>query len=162
MIVVSDASPLIALSTIGELEILRDLYSEIIIPQAVNEEVVVLGAGRPGSDEILEADWIDVKSATDTAQYKNLNLGDGETEAIALAIELNADLLILDEVRARREAKALGVAFIGILGILVEAKSKQVIDEVKPILRKLRDEAGFRIGKSLFERVLNSVSELKG
>lgn len=159
MIVVSDASPLIALATINRLEILRSLYSTIIIPQAVYEEVAITGSGRPGSTEILNADWIEVKSASNVSKYQTLSLGDGETEAIALTLELKADLLILDEVKARREAKALGITFVGILGILIEAKSKQVIDKVKPILESLRDDAGFRISDALFERVLNSASE---
>lgn len=159
MIVISDASAIIALATINHLRILKELYTEIIIPQAVFEEIAVAGIDRPGSREIGDADWIRAQSVSNFEPVKHLNLGDGETEAIALALELGADLLLLDEIKARREAKRLGVRFVGLLGILVEAKARNKIEEVKPVLDALQNEAGFRIGQTLYNHVLESVDE---
>lgn len=159
MIVVSDASPLIALATIDQLEILRELYSAIVIPQAVVQEITVKGPGGPGYINVNATEWISVKPAKNISKYESLSLGKGETEAIALTLEINADLLILDEVKARREASKLGIKFVGILGILIEAKAKGVIDQVKPILESLRDDAGFWISQSLIDHVLSSVGE---
>lgn len=108
MIVVSDASVIIALSTIGKLDILRELFREIIIPMAVYNEIVIQGSGRPGAEEVQNKHWITVYSVQDTSPVDALNLGLGEKEAIASSLELNADLLLVDEVKARKATKRLG------------------------------------------------------
>ncbi len=80
-------------------------------------------------------------------------------EAITLALELNADLLLLDDVRARREARRLGIRLLGVLGILVEAKAREQIAAVKAVLDRLQNEAGFRISQGLYDHVLQAVDE---
>lgn len=96
MIVVSDASALINLARIGELGLLRQLYGEIVIPQAVWQEVVVEGAGQPGADAVGKASWIRAKEVTNEHLVRALrqDLDAGEAEAIALVLELKAHLLI--------------------------------------------------------------------
>ena len=91
MIVVSDSSPLISLARIGELEILRCLYGEILIPQAVWDEIVVEGEGRPGADEVRGSGWIRCEPVSNLhlARILRRELGAGEAEAIALAVERN-------------------------------------------------------------------------
>jgi hypothetical protein len=90
VIVVSDASALINLARIGELDLLRRLYSGLVIPQAVWREVVVEGAGQPGADEVDAASWIEAKEVTNEHLVRALrqDLDAGEAEAIVLALEL--------------------------------------------------------------------------
>jgi predicted nucleic acid-binding protein len=159
VIVVSDASAVIALSIIGRLEILKELFHEIVIPSAVYHEIAIHGSQRPGAAEVQNSDWITVRSVRDGRPVANLNLGRGEKEAIALYLELKADILLIDEVKARREANRLDITYIGILGVLVEAKRQNIIQKVKPILNELRDNAGFRISNALYEYVMNEVGE---
>ena len=97
----------------------------------------------------------------DSSRVEDLSdvLDPGEAEAIILAEEINADLLIIDEKAGRKIANQLGLPVIGLLGILIQLKRKSVIEEVKPLLDQLIDEAGFRVSGSLYERDLLAVSE---
>jgi len=97
--IVSNASPLIGLVRIGRLELLRQLYKELFIPEAVWREVVVEGAGQPGAEDVQAATWIETRPATNRQLVKALQqeLDAGEAEAIALALEINADFLLMDE-----------------------------------------------------------------
>ncbi len=144
-VVIADSSCLIALSKIGELEILHALFENIIIPKAVYVEVVVQGKGRTGAEEVKNAKWIKVENAKNKLAVKafQINLGAGESEAITLAIEKNADLIILDDSRARQAAEELSLTFVGTLAILQKAKSKGLIKNFEKTLDDLR-KAGFR------------------
>lgn len=123
MIIVSDTSPLSNLAIVGYLSLLQQIYNKVIIPQAVAEEL------RNASDEenliagVLSLDWIEVVSAKNleliSVLRNNHNLDRGEAEAIALALELNADELLIDERLGRREATRLGLPITGVLGILL-------------------------------------------
>ncbi len=161
MIVVSDSSPIISLSMIGQLELLRELYQEIILPQAVYQEIVEEGRHRPGFSEVLEADWIITRSISSESLSKvlALNLGKGEAEAITLASDVHAELLLMDERKGRRVAFKLGIDVVGILGVLVEAKHKSLITLIKPMLDELLHEAGFRMSQTLYDKVLETVGE---
>lgn len=159
MIVISDASAIIALSAIDKLHILRDLFQEIVIPPAVYQEIIKGGPQRPGTEEVQSSDWITVQSVKYDSSVADLNLGKGEKEAIALFLALKADLLLVDEIKARKEASRLNITFIGILGVLVAAKRQNLIKRVQPLVDNLRDVAGFRISDSLYEYVLNEVGE---
>lgn len=124
MIIVSDTSPITSLSAIGKLNLLQQIYGTIIIPQAVYEEMAEVGYPVPGANEVTTLSWIEtrqVKNQILVAQLQS-ELDRGESEAIALAIELNSDLLIIDENPGRSVANRLGINFIGILGILLIAK----------------------------------------
>lgn len=161
MIIVSDTSPIINLAVVGQLNLLQQLYGEVIIPAAVYEEIVVIGAGLPGSREVQACGWIKpIKARNETAVASlKLELDPGEAEAIALAIELKADLLLLDERKGRTIAARLGVRSIGILGTLIEAKQNGYVPAIKPILDRLIHEAGFWLQRELYEHILSSADE---
>lgn len=161
MIVVSDASPLIALSAVGRLDLLHQLYGEILIPAFVGEEILRGAPEQPGAVEVRTADWISVRAVSDSGLVRILEreLDRGEAEAIALAVEIGADLLVADEHRARRVAVRLDLEVIGVLGILVEAKKKGFLPAVRPILDDLTIRAGFRVDRDLYSRILRAADE---
>lgn len=161
MIVVSDSSPIIILATVGHLRLLRDLFSEILIPDAVYREIVVQGAGRAGADEVQGADWIRQETVHNTTLVNvlHLELDEGEAEAIALALERGADLVLIDERSARLRAADLGLKFVGVLGVLIESKRQGFLTEIRPVLDAMRLGAGFWISESLYQHVLDSAGE---
>lgn len=129
MIIISDTTAITNLYQIGLLEIIRQIYGEIIIPIAVYQE---LAQNSDQKKAIDEADWIKVLSIKDKKLYKRLleKLDFGEAEAIALAKELHSDLLIMDEYAGRTVAKEYNLKIIGVLGILTVAKKKGLIQKV--------------------------------
>ena len=118
MSVVSNASPLISLARIGRLNLLHELYGQLLIPEAVWREVVVDGAGEPGAEEVAAAPWIRACAVTNTPLIAALRqeLDAGEAEAITLALEAEAELLLMDERVGRETARHLGVRRIGVIG----------------------------------------------
>jgi predicted nucleic acid-binding protein len=160
LIVVCDASTLIALARIGQLDILVQIEAQVVIPMAVYEEVVIKGAGKPGSDEIRQATWIETYAVSDrdiVAQFRAV-LGTGESEAIALAKELAADLIILDDEDARNTAVAEGLKVVGLLAFLVLAKEEGIIHQIRPLLDALRQQ-GFFISDDLYYDILRRADE---
>lgn len=159
MKVVSDASPLIALSAIGRLSLLRHLFPETLIPEAVHREIQV--ESRPGASEVLQAAWIQTQSVESghllSALTEELDLG--EAEAITLALETEADVLLIDERRGRQVARRLGCRVLGLLGALVQAKRQGHLVELTPVLRELDEIAGFYVAGDLRRQVLDSVGE---
>jgi uncharacterized protein len=158
LIVVSDASPLISLTAIGQLELLRELYEEVRIPAAVEREI----AGPPDRPSIaVEAPWIVSAAVRDQILVRALGgtLDRGEAEAITLAVESKADLLLMDERRGRQAAKRVGLSVVGVLGVLLEAKAKGLVPEVRPLMDALLNQGGFRIGQALRDEVLRAAGE---
>ena len=145
MIVVSNTSPIIALAGIGQLDLLRAVHGEILVPDAVFDEITVAGAGQPGAREVAAAEWIKRRPALDAPLVNalSLELDAGEAQAIALAVEVRADLILLDERRGRRAAQRLGLTIAGTLGVLIAAKDRGVLAHVRPMLDALRADAGF-------------------
>ena len=160
MIVVSDISPIVNLAFIGQLDLLRRLYNRVVIPQAVDDEIAK-GSDQSGIAEIRMFDWIEIKQVTNQAMVASLELelDRGEAEAIALAIELKADLLLLDERKGRLAALRLGVRIIGLLGLVIEAKQKGLIPFVKPTMDALKQKAGFWISQDLYDHILQVAGE---
>ena len=160
--VISNSSPLIALSKISQLELIEKLFGKIIIPKAVYEEVVVKGGNRAGVNEIKKAvdDWIQVKEIKDRKEVNVLQavLDYGEAEVIVLAQEINADLLILDNREPRIFAKHLGFKIIGTIGIILLANKKGIINKPLEKILELR-EKGFYISNSLLNEIIKEIKD---
>jgi uncharacterized protein len=153
MIVVADSFPLIALCRIGKLSLLRDLFSSLVVPEAVWNEVVLDHPGKAGVEEIGSIPWIEVKAVFDTSLVSLLrqDLGAGESEALVLARELGADVLLMDERRGRNAAKRLGLTCTGLVGVLLEAQRRGIIDRPDTVAQELRETAGFWISEELMD-----------
>ncbi len=162
LIAVSDATPLIALSKLEKLSWLRDIFGEVIIPEAVYEEIVVKGQGRAGYEEIKTSGWIRTIPVADRIRtnYLLTQLDPGESEAIVLAEELNADWLLMDEIHGRAIAQRLGLSIVGTVGILVLAKQRGWIPEVRALLDALIEQ-NFWLSQAMYKAVLRDVGELK-
>jgi predicted nucleic acid-binding protein len=160
LIVVSDTSPILNLARIGRIELLPALYGKVIIPSEVDREVRDSGSDVPLFDRST-LPWLTVAAAKDRAQAQRLrqHLDAGEAEAIALAIEYRADVLLVDERRGRRTANAAGLAVTGLLGVAANAKRTGLIDSAKPVLDELIQLARFWIGADLYRAVLTELGE---
>lgn len=164
MIVVADAGPLIHLAAIGQLELIHRLSPEVLVPQAVFDEVVVVGAGLPGAAAVGTASWIRIVTPTRgdvVAALLGGGLHLGEAQAIAVAVEVGADRLLIDERQGRLTAEAMGVAVVGSIGILIAAKARGDLVELAPHLKALR-ESGLWLSDALIARVLLAVGEHSG
>lgn len=157
MIVVADSSCLIALSSIGRLELLREFYKKIYIPEAVYEEVVIQGSNRTGAEEVKKASsrWIKRTSIVNVGEVEALqfSLDIGEAETIVLAREISADLIILDNSEPRNTAKFFGFKVIGTLGILKEASKRGIIEDLRKVLNDLKNK-GFWVSDRVYKRIL--------
>jgi predicted nucleic acid-binding protein len=153
MIVVSDTSPLTALITIGGQELLPRLFSEVVIPIGVRDELLRAHSVLP--------DWLRVEAVGDSEEAARLmiDLDRGEAEAIELAKELHADRLLIDERKGRRVAVREGVPVIGLLGVLLLAKRRGLIVSARALLGRLELEAGIYLAADLKEEALRSVGE---
>lgn len=160
MIIVSDTSPINNLAAINHLHLLQ-LYGTVFISEAVYRELTDPDFPVAGSTEVQTFDWIQTRSVSDRTLVEALSneLDTGEAEAIALAVEMQADQVLIDERRGRLVASRLNLRYTGILGILVEAKNKGLIAEVKPLLDALINEAGFWVAEPLYNSVLQLVNE---
>lgn len=160
MIVVCDTSPITNLDAIGQLDLLRQLYGTVVIPEAVFFELTVDPA-NPGASAVQTLHWIETKPVLNQTLVTALrtSLDEGESEAIALAIEMKATLLLMDERLGRTTAAQLGLQVIGLLGVLLEAKHRGFISAIKPLLDDLTNHAGFWISPQLYSYVLQSAGE---
>ncbi len=158
-VVIVDTSPLFYLYRLGYFHILEKLYGEIIIPQAVVTELQegkMLGEDVP---EIESYTWIKVKNVTLPAFIKLVpDLGQGESEVLALACEENDPLLIIDDALARKIANLQEIKFTGTAGIFLRAKKEGLIKEMKSVIDRLK-KAGFYLSDQLILEILKSSGE---
>lgn len=159
MIVISNTSPISGLAEIGQLDLVRELFGTIIIPDAVRNELTAKGGQHAGS-KAVDLEWISTRSVSNQVMVDVLrgDLDVGEAEVLALAIELSADLVILDERRGRKVAARLGITSIGCVGILLHAKEDGLISEVLPCVKQLRD-TGFWMSAGLEESIRKAANE---
>ena len=160
---VSNTSPLLNLAIVNLLDLLRQQFGEILIPSGVLLELK-LETNYPGVKLIqaaINTEWVRVVELKNThlAQALRLELDQGEAAAIALALELGLQQVLMDEREGRARAKALGLQPVGVLGVLLRAKLAGQISSVKIVMQSLRSEAGFFIADSLFEGILVEAGE---
>src|SRR3712207_6178213 len=136
MPVVSNSSPLILFARIDRLDLLHEVFGEILVPEAVWHEVVAQGAGRSGEAAITGAPWISRRPASGNADLPHA-LGAGEAEAIGLALTLGLPVL-LDDRHGRRVARAHGLLVYGSGGVLILARDAGLLSIVRPTLDELR------------------------
>ena len=155
--VVVNTTPLIALSGIHRLELLRDLYHEIYIPKAVLEEA----KDEPAYSLVRNnQEWIHVVEVPENEQRKmfQARLHAGEVEVMLYAMESKADLVILDDMLARNTAKYLGLTITGTMGVILKAKEKGLISQVKPVMDDLISD-GLYVSDILRNMVLKCAGE---
>ena len=160
MTTVSNTSPLLSFAKIDRLDLLEQLCRSIFIPKAVHDEVMVR-PDRPDAQAIARAKWIQVMPINDRRAVRQLlrkDLDLGESEAIVLAREVNADRLLLDDLAARRIASRRTIPVVGSLGLLLLAKTNQLIPAVKPLLSDMID-AGRYVDPEIFNEILTLAGE---
>jgi predicted nucleic acid-binding protein len=135
--VISNTTPLLSLLKIGQLNLLKELYGCISIPLAVYNEIEA-GKDKNFYIDISRIEWIKIENIHETdAKLYCFDLDEGEAEVLILAHEQQADLVILDEIMGRRYAKQMNLKLTGTLGILLNAKKKGIINEIRPLLNEL-------------------------
>ena len=161
MIVVSDTSPIRALHFLAQIKLLEQLFGTVVVPPIVADE---LARPRPpfSGVDVSAFPNFEIRTPHDQQLVQKYveAIDTGEAQAIVLAIELKATLLIDDEVAGRTAAAAAGVPYMGVLGVLSLAKHQRLISEVRPLLDRLRLELRFRIAQKLYDQFLKSIGEL--
>lgn len=163
MLAVSNTSPISNLASIGRLELLKSQFSELWIPDAVFEEL----AGHPDPiaqttiQTAIRNQWIRIGTPRDSGLLRLLllQLHRGEAEAIALATDLNADFVLIDEQEGRQLASKTGLAVTGVMGVLLRAKRAGEISAVKPEMALLRHKAHFFVSPALEAKILSAAGE---
>ncbi len=159
---VSNASVLIGLSSIGMLGLLQKRFPDgILIPSAVYREVVDQGKERTGASEVAKSKWIEVRKVEDQKLVALLraDLDEGEAEAIALAYQTAARVILLDERDARRISQRMKFRVLGTIGVLIWAKKVGELETLTKYLEELQSRGNFRFSKILFKRALMEVGE---
>jgi predicted nucleic acid-binding protein len=148
-IIISDTSCLIALTKIDKLDLLKNLFQEIIITQDVNVE---FGGLLP--------EWILISEVKNTKIQLELEnrLDRGEASSIALALEIKNSILIIDEIKGRKIAQSLNIDIIGTIGIILLAEKKGLIKDVTGIILRLVNK-GFRLSDNLIDRIIEKYSK---
>ncbi len=152
MVVISDTSPLTALLLVGQEELLRGIFARVVIPPSVQRELRRAHTTLPSWIEVIAPQMI-------PASVSAAGLDPGETEAIALALELHPHTLLIDERLGRRLAVRHGLPVTGLLGLVVLAKQRRLIAEIVPVIGELQDHGNCWFGRELLVAVCRSVDE---
>jgi predicted nucleic acid-binding protein len=157
--VVSNTTPIIALSRTGCLWLLEKMYGEIYIPQAVFNEIVAKN-DYVSEDVQNNMGWIIVETIRHTRmrQMFSSSLHSGEVETLILADETNADIVLIDDFLARKYAIQAGMNLSGTIGVLLKAKEKGLVGQVKPLLEDMIRN-GIYLNKQLYEDALHLADE---
>ena len=161
MIVVADTSVILNLALVGQEELLAALFGEVLVPPAVESEFARLAASQGRFAALCLPAWVRVRGPAmiPSAVSRHAELDPGESEALALALEIHADGLLIDEAAGRAVAIKLGLTPIGVLGILVRAKRHGQLAAVAPVIEALLERAHFRVAPELVQEVLRLAGE---
>lgn len=161
MMIVSNTTPLIGLASIQRFGLLRQLFGEVSIAQAVYDEAVIAGHEAGGAkDEVATADWIKTIRIKDRLAVEVLldEMDLGEAETIVLARELGADWVLMDEKKGRRKLDQLGLKKVGTVGILLKAKQVGRLSTIRPEIERLRQQ-GFSLSQAVVDAVIRQAGE---
>ncbi len=160
-IVVSDTSPIRALAHLDQLDLLPALFGEVLIPPAVAAELERPRSALP-SLLVHGLPFVRIQAPQDSALVGEFleSLDPGEAEALALAVEVHADAILMDEAAGRAVARERGLLPIGVLGILVRAAQRGLVGPLAPLLDRLQQELGFFISDALRTAILKEGGEL--
>ena len=163
MPVVSNTSPILNLAIIGELTLLREQFGVILIPNAVLEELQV-ESNLPGSQAVREAvnaGWIRIETVKEDPLVRAMqrDLDRGEAEAIALALQVNAEWILMDERDGRKSAKSMKLNVVGVLGVLLKAKREGKLKSLSHAMNDLKEKAGFYVQDDLYSAILQKGNE---
>ena len=137
--VVSNTTPILALLKLNRLSLLRQLYTEIYVPTAVFNEIEA-GKSKDYYEDLSKLDWVNIIEIGNKDGNSFPDLDKGEAEAIALALEMKADSILLDEKLGRFHAKNANLKVTGSIGILIRAKKEGLVNTLKPLLDELTDK----------------------
>lgn len=153
MIVISDTTAVSNLLTVGQASLLEQLFGRVLIPPAVWAELLAFHPDLP--------EWLEVVTVTDSSRVNDYrrHVHAGEAEAIALAVEIRPDWLLIDDADGRKLAKAEGAPVVGLMGVLLMAKSNGLIAEIKSLMDRLATEAGFYLSAAVRREVLRLAGE---
>lgn len=159
-VVVSDTSPLRALAQLGLLDLLQVLFGQVLVPPAVAQELRRPPGGLPVID-VGQMPFVLLQAPQNQMQVNQLlqTLDPGEAEALALALEVQAEAVLIDEAAGRAAAGHLGLTVIGALGVLLRGKQRGRVTSMAPLLDRLENEIGFFISAPLRARVLQLAGE---
>jgi len=161
MIVIADTSVLLNLCQIGEEDLLWQLYGKILVPRTVADEFARAVKVYPGFEQLAFPGFIQIREPGTSLNdwLDGAKLDAGESNAIALAMEIKADLLLMDERKGRAAAKQLNLSCFGILGVLLQARQKGLIQTLRPLLSRLKEKAGFYLSERQIAEVLAMAGE---
>ena len=160
MLVVSDTSPLRALSVIGHLKLIHAIYGKVFLPPGVVSELAVQVPNLPPV-AIADHPFLEIQAPSDMRRVAELrqSLGQGEAEAIALAIEIRSSAILIDEHRGRVAAEKLGLTPVGVLAVLSSAKRRGLIESVGPLVDVLKARIAFRVHPDVLQHILRAAGE---
>ena len=159
--IVVDTAPLISLDACDQIDILRQLYSHVVVPRAVDRELSVGGnTALPNGLTLAHRKWIRVRTLRSAPSRSLLAALDrGEAEVITLALQIGCPLVLLDEPRGRDVAREMGLQCVGTLGLLLRAKNDGLLDAIRPSIDLMRSK-DIWLGESLIESVLRQAKEI--
>jgi len=159
-VIVSNATPIIAFAKINRLKLFQKIVGEVIIPEEVSKEL--FSHKKSDNKKLNRCKWIKVEKVKSQNEIELLmpTLDKGESEVIILSKEIKADLVIIDELSARKIAMMMNLPLIGTVGLLVFAKEKGLIKKVKPVLDNMMAQ-GIRYGNEFYQKILKEIGELK-
>ena len=148
-IIISDTSCLILLFKIDELDLLKKLSDKVFITKTIKQE---FGKSLP--------DWIEIKSPSDDhyQQILEMELDAGEASAIALSLETDNSVLIIDDLKGRKVAERLKLKYSGTFGLILKAKQEGILTNISPIINKII-QTNFRFSENLLETILREAGE---
>jgi predicted nucleic acid-binding protein len=155
--VVVNNTPLVAFWALERLDLLRDLFQEVLIPGAVEEEFLATETFAR-REALVNAPWVRRVDLRSRSVLAYAGLDKGEAEVLTLAEEQDARLVILDERKARRYAARIGRSLTGTVGVLLLAKEARLIDSIRPWISKLQ-KAGLHLSPALIRRALEIADE---